>query len=106
MYVTVDRVQQVRSSRTGATWWALKAGRTAIFAGLHGKGFYQDIQDRHRLIFEYFDVDRIIVEVPIPHLRLMKSKLKNDVDIIEVCELDYGEIHLIECELRLKHGDL
>lgn len=98
---TVNRVQQIKFNNS--TWWVLRAGRTAVFCGLSGRGFYNDIKDRVAEVFRLLDVDRIIVEVPTPHLRLVKMRLK-DLEIAEICRFNYDDLELTECELRLSTG--
>lgn len=96
---TVNRVQQVRIG--DSSLWILKAGRTAIFCGLKGRDFYKQIQPIVAEIFTECNVDRIIVEIPQAHYRLLRTKLK-DLHIVKVCEFEYGGVRLSEIELRLK----
>lgn len=96
---TVNRVQQITFNNS--TFWVLKAGKTAIFAGLRGRGFYNDMNDRIKETFELLDVNRIIVEVPEPHLRLVRRCLGDQLNIKEVCKFEYGGLELVECELTL-----
>jgi len=97
---TVNRVQQIKFNNS--TWWVLRAGRSAVFCGLSGRGFYNDMQGRVAEVFRLLDVDRIIVEVPTPHIRLIRMRLR-ELDIQEVCQFDYDGLALTECELRLKN---